>query len=54
MDKITRHPLYHTADILKRAFLVNGFHLYDNGNSPEAVSEDKTVESKVVVAKIGI
>ena len=44
MDKITRHPLYHTADILKRAFLVYGFHLYDNGNSPEAVSEDKTVE----------
>lgn len=44
MDKITRHPLYQTADILKRAFLVNGFHLYDNGNSPEVVSEDKIVE----------
>ncbi|MEZ3487117.1 MAG: hypothetical protein K1W22_11175 [Lachnospiraceae bacterium] len=44
MDKITRHPLYQTADIIKRAFLVNGFHLYDNGNSPEVVSADKTVE----------
>lgn len=43
MDKITRHPLYQTADMLKRAFLVNGFHLYDDGNSPEVVSADKTV-----------
>lgn len=44
MDKITRHPLYQTADILKRAFLVNGFHLYDNGDSPEVISADKIVE----------
>lgn len=44
MDKITRHPLYQTADILKRAFLVNGFHLYDNGDNPEVVSADKTVK----------
>lgn len=44
MDKITRHPLYQTADVLKRAFLMNGFHLYDNGESPEVVSADKAVE----------
>lgn len=44
MDQITRHPLYQTADVLKRAFLVNGFHLYDNGESPEVVSADRAVE----------
>lgn len=44
MNKITRHPLYQTADIIKRAFLVNEFHLFDNGESPEVISPDKAVD----------
>lgn len=44
MERITRHPLYQSADVLKRAFLVNGFHLYNDGESPEVVSSDQTVE----------
>lgn len=43
MDKITKHPLYQTADILKRSFLVNGFHLFDNGESPEIIPADKDI-----------
>ena len=36
MGMITRHPLYQKADALKRAFLLHGFTLYDNGEKREA------------------
>lgn len=34
MTQIKRHPLYHTADLLKRAFVLNGFHLLDESTAP--------------------
>lgn len=37
MKKMTKHPLRITLDALKRAFLLEGFELFDNGESPELV-----------------
>lgn len=35
MSTITRHPLYHKADKIRRALALNGFTFYDNGESKE-------------------
>ncbi len=43
MEKITRHPLYQTADALKRALVLNGFRLYDDSNTPELISTDQSM-----------
>lgn len=40
MRKITRHPLYATADALKRAFAAQGFTLEDDGADPELQTAD--------------
>jgi hypothetical protein len=40
MTTITRHPLFEEADALKRAFLLNGFTLRDNGMARELVPKD--------------
>ena len=45
MGNIYRHPLYQKADAFKRAFLVNGFRLYDNGDLPEV--EDASVSMEL-------
>jgi hypothetical protein len=38
---ITRHPLYQTADRVKKALLVNGFELVDDGISGEIVGVEQ-------------
>lgn len=43
MDKLTRHPLYAKADALKRAFVVNGFMLHDDGVARELQTADWTI-----------
>ncbi len=40
MGKITRHPLFATADALKRAFAINGFTVLDDGVSSELQTTD--------------
>lgn len=43
MDKLTRHPLSAKADALKRAFVVNGFTLHDDGVAHELQTSDWTI-----------
>ena len=43
MKKMTKHPLRITADALKKAFALNGFTLYDNGEFPELERTDTDV-----------
>lgn len=45
MRQITRHPILAKADALKRAFLLNGFTLHDDGLAPEVQTSDWAVES---------
>ena len=44
MKPIKRHPLYHTADQLKRGFALHGFTLYDNGEEPELEEKEKSFD----------
>lgn len=44
MKKITKHPLRITVDALKRAFMFEGFQLYDNGESAELVRTETDVK----------
>lgn len=45
MKEITKHPLYSTADVIKRAFLINGFDLYDDNQTREIISIDKSAKA---------
>ena len=44
MKTMTKHPLRITVDALKRAFLLEGFKLYDNGEYPELIRTDTDVK----------
>lgn len=41
MDQIKRHPLSATGDALKRALVLSGFTIYDNGETPEMEQADQ-------------
>lgn len=42
MQEITKHPLYSVADRFKRAFLIQGFELFDNGTAPELIPVERS------------